>query len=65
MGKEHSKEDVILDPPKTIAEITAGDFTYELDDDGELRISNRYEPTVFVLSGFDLKMLRIFLTENE
>jgi len=50
--------DLVYDTPKTIAEASEGDFSFELNEIGELRISNKYEPTTFVLNEIVTEKLR-------
>lgn len=50
--------DLVYDIPKTIAEASEGEFSFELNEIGELRISNKYEPTTFVLNEVMVEKLR-------
>lgn len=60
MIKDKGKEDdcAVLDPPNIVKEIVVGEFTFELNDIDELRISNKYEPTTFVLGGVEMGVLQ-------
>jgi len=51
-------KDLVYDTPKTLIEESFGDFTFNLNEIGELRISNKYDPTTFVLYGEVLGVLR-------
>lgn len=51
-------ENLVYDVPKTITKESEGDFSFELNEIGELQISNKYEPTTFVLDGVAAEKLR-------
>jgi len=55
------KQVMIDNIPKTILEKEVGDFIFNLNDIGELRITNKYEPTTFVLEGEAKKVLALFI----
>ncbi len=38
----------VQNAPKTVAKETLGEFTFEINDWGDLSVSNKYEPTTFV-----------------
>lgn len=43
-------KDLVYDNPKKVAAEVFGDFVLELNDWGEIRISNKYDPTTFVIA---------------
>jgi len=43
------RKNVVYDSPKVIANASAGELTFEINDWGELRISSKYSPETFVL----------------
>ena len=51
-------KNLVYSIPDIVAEESEGDFSFELNDIGELRISNKYEPTTFVLSELAMEKLR-------
>lgn len=43
------KNSQVFEVPKTISEEVVGEFILNLNDCGEISISNKYEPTTFVI----------------
>jgi len=50
-------KDLIYNTPRTIIEEKSGDFVFNLNDIKELRITNKYEPTIFVIDNEALAVL--------
>ena len=55
----------IQEPAKMVTETKINEFRFEVNEDGELRISNEYEPTIFVFQKIEAAMLSTFLKACE